>query len=125
MNYISFLIIFLAGISGIYLGIIGFREHSNIIRTAQKVSVIQIIKIATQDGVSTSLIFFAIIAFAGILDKGYIWSLQKFWGAVFVALMPGVIVTLGGVYKIYTDVVFRDILIKKYKDKDESKNHKD
>ena len=123
MCYFSFLIIFLAGISGLYLGVVGFREYTNITRTAEKVSALQIIRIAIRSGASGSLIFFAIIIFAGVLDKEYIWSLQKFMGAILVSLIPGIIIILGGVYQIHTTVVFRDMLIRKHKEKDKSENH--
>ena len=74
-------------------------------------------------GIASSLIFFAIISSTGLFDPGYIWSVQKFGGAIFVSLIPGAIVTLGGLYQIYTTVIFRDMLIRKYREKDKSENH--
>ena len=123
MNYVTFLLMFLAGITGLYIGVIGFREYTNITRTAEKVSVLQIIKNAAQFGIASSLVFLATISSASIFDPEYVWSLQKLWGAIFVSLIPGVIVTLGGMYQIYTTVIFRDILIRKYREKDKSENH--
>jgi hypothetical protein len=114
---------FLAGITGLYIGIIGFREYTNITRTAEKVSILQIIKIAVQFGIASSLVFFATISSASVFDTEYVWSLQKLEGAIFVSLIPGVIVVLGGVYQIYTTVIFRDILIRKYRGKDKPENH--
>jgi hypothetical protein len=81
------------------------------------VSVLQIIKIAARSGLSSSLVFFAILIFAGVLDEEYIWSLQKFGGAILVSSILGVIVILGETYQIYTTVLFRDMLIRKYKGK--------
>lgn len=123
MYYFSFLILFLAGISGLYLGVVGFREYTNITRTAEKISTLQVIKIATRLGMSSSLVFFAIMIFGGVLNEEYIWNLQKLGGSILVSLLLGVIVILGGAYQIYTTVVFRDILIKKYKEKDKPENH--
>jgi Na+/melibiose symporter-like transporter len=122
MHYFSFLIIFLAGISGLCLGVVGFRQYTNITRTDEKVSALQIIKIAARLGASSSLVFFAIMIFGGVLDEDYVWSLQKFGGAAVVSSILGVIVTLGGMYQIYTTVVFRDMLIKKYKKNDKPEN---
>ncbi len=118
MYYFAFLVIFLAGISGLYLGVVGFKEYTNITRTAEKLSVLQIIKIAVHFGISGSLILFTIIIFAGVLDETYIWSLQKIGGAILVSLIPGIIITLGATYQIYTTVIFRDMLIRKYREKD-------
>ena len=123
MYYFAFLLVLLAGISGLYVGVVGFREYTNITRTADKVSVLQIIKIAVQFGIASSLVFFATISSASFFDPEYVWSLQKVGGAVFVSLILGVIVTFGGVYQIYTTVIFRDILIRKYREKDKSENH--
>jgi hypothetical protein len=123
MNYVTFLLIFLTGITGLYIGIIGFREYTNITRTAEKVSVLQIIKNAAQIGIAGSLVFFATLSSASVFDPEYVWSLQKLWGAIFVSLILGVIVILGGAYQIYTTVIFRDILIRKYREKDKSENH--
>lgn len=123
MHYFGFLMILLAGISGLYLGVVAFREYTNITRTAEKVSVLQIIKIAARFSVAGSLIFFATIISASVLDEKYIWSLPKIGGAICVSLIPGIVIILGGVYQIYTTVVFRDLLIRKYKKKDKSKNH--
>ena len=124
MHYFAFLLMLLAGISGLYMGVVGFREYTNITRTAEKVSVLQIIKIAVQFGIAGSLVFFATISSASVFDPEYVWSLQKLGSAIFVSLIPGVIVTLGGVYQIYTTVIFRDILIRKYREKHKSENHK-
>lgn len=118
MNYLTFLLIVLAGVPGLYIGVIGFREYTNITRTVEKVSVLQIIKIAVKFGIATSLIFFATISSASLFDSEYIWSLQNFGGPILVALILGVIVTLGGVYQIYTTVIFRDLLIRKSQEKD-------
>ena len=123
MYYFGFLITLLAGISGLYLGVVAFREYTNITRTAEKVSVLQIIKIAARFGAAGSLIFFATIISASVLDEKYIWSLQKIGGAILVSLIPGIVIILGGAYQIYTTVVFRDLLIRKYKEEDKSENH--
>lgn len=125
MYYFNFFIIFLVGIGGLCLGVVGFREYTNITRTAEKVSALQIIKIALLFGVSGSLILFTVMIFAGVFDDEYIWSLQKLGNAFLVSLIPGIIIILGVVYQIYTTVVFRDMLIKKYKEKDKPENHND
>jgi cytochrome b subunit of formate dehydrogenase len=125
MYYFSFLIIFLTGISGLYLGIVEFREYTNITRTAEKVSTLQIIKMAARSGLSSSLMFFAFMLFAGVLEREYVWSLQKVGGAVLVSSLLGVVVTLGGAYQIYTTVIFRGMLIRKYQEKDKPENHDD
>jgi hypothetical protein len=123
MYYFVFLLVLLAGISGFYVGVVGFREYTNITRTAEKISILQIIKIAGQLGIASSLVFFATISSASFFDPEYVWSLQKLRGAIFASLILGVIVTLGGVYQIYTTVIFRDALIRKYRQKDKSENH--
>jgi hypothetical protein len=115
MNYLTFLLIVLAGIPGLAIGVIGFRAYTNLTRTTEKISVLQIIKIAVQFGIAGSLIFFATISSASLFDSEYIWSLQNLGGAIFVSLIPGIIVTLGGMYQIYTTAIFRDILIRKYR----------
>ena len=115
MYYFNFLIILFAGISGLYLGIVGFREYTNITRTAEKVSALQVIKIAARLGAASSLVFFAIMILGGVFNEEYIWSLLKLCSSILVSLLLGITVTLGGAYQIYTTAVFRDILIRKYK----------
>jgi len=110
-------IIFLAGASGLYIGIVGFRDYRNITITAEKVTVMQIIKISSYFGVASTLVFFAAIMCGGLFDKEYTWSLQRFGSAVLVSLFLGLINTLGGMYQVYTTVIFRDLLVKKYKGK--------
>ena len=95
MYYFAFLIIFLAGIGGLYLGIVAFRQYTNITRTAEKVSALQIIKIAARFSVSSSLVFFAMMIFAGVLNRESIWSLPKIGSAILASLLLGVIVILG------------------------------
>lgn len=115
--YLILFIIFLAGIGGLYLGVIGFRNYKNITMTAEKVSVMQIIKIASSFGVASTLVFFAVILSISVFDEKYIWNLQRFGGAILVSLIPGLLTTLGGIYQVYSTVIFRDLLIKKYEEK--------
>ena len=107
----------LAGIGGLSLGVIGFKNYRNITITSEKVSVIQIIKIASFFGVASTLVFFAVILSISVFDEKYVWSLQRFGGAILVSLIPGLLTTLGGIYQVYTTVRFRDLLIKKYEEK--------
>jgi len=120
MHFFSLPIMFLTGISGLYLGVVGFRQYTSTTRTAGKVSTLQVIKIAVCLGSSSSLVLSTIIIFGGVLDENYIWSLQKLGGVAFVALFLGVIVTAGTAYQIYTTVAYRDMLIRKYKTDDKS-----
>ena len=122
MHYFAFLLVLLTGISGLYVGVVGFREYTSITRTAEKVSILQIIKNAAQFEIASSLVFLATISSASLFDPEYVWSLQKIGGAIFLSLILGVIVTLGEVYQTYTTVVFRDMLIRKYREKDKSEN---
>jgi hypothetical protein len=122
MFYFSLLVVCLSGISGLYLGVLGFREYRRITRIADKVSILQVIKIAAMLGISTSLVFFAIMTFGGVISNDYMWSLPKLGASIVVSLILGIIVTLGGMYQIYTTVVFRDVLIRKYKAKDKPEN---
>lgn len=122
MFYFSLLAIALSGISGLYIGMLGFSEYRSITRTANKVSALQVIKIAAILGMASSLVFFAIMIFGGLIGDEYIWSLQKVGGSILVSLIPGIIVTLGAAYQIYTTVIFRDMLIRKYKAKDKPEN---
>ena len=122
MFYFSFLVICVSGISGLYLGTLGFRKYRSITRTAEKVSVLQILMIAAFLGISSSLVFFAIMILGGLVGKEYMWNLQKLGGSILVSLILGIIVTLGAAYQIYTTVIFRDMLIRKYKAKDKPDN---
>jgi|SRR5687768_10837512 len=115
--YFILFIIFLAGMGGLYLGVMGFRNYQNITITAEKVSIMQIIKIASSFGATGTLVFFAVILSASIFDEKYIWSPQRFGGAILVSLILGLFITLGGIYQVYTTVIFRDLLIKKYREK--------
>jgi hypothetical protein len=108
MYYFNFLVIILAGISGLYLGIFSFGEYTNITRTADKVSISQIIKMAARFGVSSSLVFFAIMLFGGVLEKDYIWNFQNIAGTLFISSILGVVVIIGATYQIYTTALFRD-----------------
>ena len=115
--YFILFIAFLAGIGGLYLGAIGYKNYKNITITAEEVSVMQIIKIASSFGGASTLVFLALIISMSVFDEKYIWSLQRFGGAILVSLIPGLLTTLGGIYQVYTTVIFRDLLIKKYKEK--------
>src|SRR5690349_149712 len=123
MAYFVFLLMLLAGSTGLYLGMLGFREYKSITRTAAQVSGLQIVKMAAAIGISSSLIFFAIIAVGSLINNEYVWSLPKLGSSILVALLPGVVVTLGSAYQIYTTVIFRDMLIRKYKVKVKSEQH--
>ena len=122
MFYFSLLVVCLSGISGLYLGVLGFRDYRRITRTADKVSGLHVIKIAAMLGMSTSLVFFAIMIFGGVIGKDNMWSLPKLGGSIVVSLILGIIVTLGGMYQVYTTVIFRDILVRKFKAKDKPEN---
>ena len=123
MHYFGLFIIILAGISGLYLGIVGFRQYTNITRTAEKVTTLQVIKIAARLSLASSLVFFATLNFGGVLDEDHIWSFYQLGGSALGSLIFGLLVSLGVAYQIYTTVVFRDMLIRKYKEKDKSENH--
>jgi hypothetical protein len=120
--YFTLLITLLAGMGGLYFGAVGLRDYSRITISANSVSLRQIIKISAYLGIASTLIFFVIITSMSIFDEKYVWSLQKFGGAVLIALIPGFVVTLGGLYQVYTTVKFRDLLIKKQKEKAKKSN---
>jgi hypothetical protein len=119
----SFLIIGVSVIGGLYLAMFGLGGYRTITQSANKVSVRQIISIAAYLGGSSSLIFFAIMIFGGVLDKEYMWSFQRLGGSIVISLIVGVIIMLGGAYQIYTTVVFRDLLIRKYKARNEPEDY--
>ncbi len=123
MSYIKFVFVSLASLLGVYVGISGFKEYISINKTAKKISFSRIVKIAVFFGLAAALILLAIILFAGVLQGNFVWSFSKIGSAVFLSLILGSIVTLGTMYQIYTTVIFRDMLINKYKEKDNSENH--
>jgi hypothetical protein len=118
MNYFIFLLTVVIGILGVSFGIAGFTRYTNITRTANKVSLLQIIIPAVQSGIASSLTFLAIISSLSLFDSEYIWDLQKIGGAIFISLTLGAFVTVGGIYQIYTTVHLRDTLIRKDRRKD-------
>ena len=115
--YINLLITLLAGIVGFYFGMVGLRDYRNITTNAEGVNLRHIMKISTYLGISSTLLFFAMIAFMSILDLNYVWNLQRFIGALLISSGAGLVVTLGSLYQVYTTVKFRDLLIKKYSEK--------
>jgi hypothetical protein len=125
MNYFIFLLTVVIGILGVSFGITGFTRYTNITRTANKVSLLQIIIPAVQSGIASSLIFFAIISSLSIFDSEYIWDLQKLGGAIFISLTLGTLVTAGGINHIYKTVILRDMLIRKYRGKDVPERYDD
>lgn len=120
MFWLNFLILLLAGIGGLYLGVVGFRKYRKITATDEKVSILQIIKIAACFGGAGSLIFLGIINFASLIDEEYLYSLQSIGNSIIICLILGFLITLGALYQIYTTVVFRDMLIRTFKKKDKS-----
>lgn len=125
MNYFIFLPTVVIGVLGVSFGIAGFTRYTNITKAANKVSLLQITIPAVQFGTASSLTFLAIISALGLFDLEYIWNLQKLRGAIFISLALGAFVTLGGIYQIYTTVLLRDMLIRKYRGKDVSESCND
>ena len=115
--YFILLIILLAGMGGLYFGTVGFTDYRNITIGANKVTYRRILKISAYLGIASTLLFFAIITSMSILDQKYVWDIPKIVVAIFVSSIPGLIVTIGALYQVYTTVKFRDLLIKKYKEK--------
>lgn len=122
MHYLSILLMVLGGALGFYIGIAGYRKYIHITRTAERVAILQILGVAVRFGIAGSLIFFTTISFVSARSPEYIWSFQSLVRAFLVSFIPGIIITLGTVYQVYTTVIFRDMLIRKYKERDESES---
>jgi nucleoside recognition membrane protein YjiH len=115
--YLILLTAFLAGISAFLVGAKGLKDYTHITYSAEKVTIKEIIKISAFLGMASMLGFFALILSVSIVDETYAWNFQKLVSAISVSLFLGLIVTLGGLYQVYTTVKFRDLLIKRYNPK--------
>ena len=115
--YFKLSITLLAGIAGLYFGTVGLRDYRNITHSAASVTFRRIMKTTAYLGIAGTLVFFALIAFLSILDENYVWNAQKFSGAILISSILGLVITLGGLYQVYTTAKFRDLLIKKYSEK--------
>lgn len=122
MHYLSILLMVFGGALGLYIGIAGYREYVHITRTAERVSVLQIIRVAVRFGIAGGLIFLTTTSFVSARSPEYVWSLQSLARAIFVSFIPGIIITLGTAYQVYTTVIFRDMLLRKYKKRDETES---
>jgi hypothetical protein len=106
------------GFSGIYLGFRVFKNFRYI--TKEDVKPRFLVSNSIIAGTSGFLIFFSIILTMGFLDETYIWNTNKFLGAIFISLIPGVIITIGSFIQAlmitgYKKAVF-DALKRKRKD---------
>lgn len=93
MRIFPLIITILTGTFGIYLGFRAFKNFRYM--TKGEVSLRFQIMNSIIAGVSGVLIFLSIIMAMGFLDRTYIWTVNKFLGAVFVSLIPGVIIGIG------------------------------
>ncbi|HJR78514.1 MAG TPA: hypothetical protein VJ821_00490 [Anaerolineales bacterium] len=108
---IPIIIVFLLCLGGIYLGGVAYREYRHITISNDTVSMKKLIGISALFGVSSTLLFLGIILMMGVVDENYIWSIQKFLGAILVSIIPGAVVTLGSMYQIYSTIKYRDTLM--------------
>jgi hypothetical protein len=67
------------------------------------------------------LIFFTIIITMGFLDQTYIWTTNKFYGAIGFSLIPGVIITIGSFIQSLMITGYKDLLQDYLRHKDKRK----
>jgi hypothetical protein len=106
------------GSMGFYLGYSWYRQHENIIRTADPVPMSQVLKISLMLGAAFGLFSFALVTIYGTFAENKTsWSFQEFLSLGIVSVAIAVIVLLGSIYQIITTVKYRDYLVDKYKAK--------
>lgn len=104
------------GLIGFYLGYSSYRQHGDITKTAERVPISQVLKIALISGIASGLVFFALVAILGTIAKNKTdWTFQEFLSLGVVSAAIGVVVFLGSTYQIRWTVKYRDYLIDKYK----------
>jgi hypothetical protein len=104
------------GLMGFYLGYSSYRQHGDITKTAEPVSMSQVLKIALISGFASGLVFFALVAILGTLAENKTdWTFQEFLSLGVVSAAIGVVVFLGSTYQIRWTIKYRDYLIDKYK----------
>jgi len=118
MKLFSIVITLLTGFVGVFLGFRAFKNFTYI--TKEEVKLRFLIMTSIIAGASGFLAFFSIIMIMGILDSSYIWSTNKFLGAIFISLIIGVIITLGSFVQGVLITGFRKKLLNVLKRNDEN-----
>jgi hypothetical protein len=120
MRFFSLAIALLAGFFGINLGFRAYKKF-RYLTTEGKVSIRYLVMNSIIAGGAGVLIFFSIIMAMGFVDETYIWNVDKIWGAIFVSLIPGGIITIGSFMQAIIITRYRRILIDTLK-QEEMKN---
>jgi hypothetical protein len=108
---VAIIAVLIIGLGGLYVGVVAYKAYSYITVSNDAISLKELVKISAFAGVSSTLLFLGIILVMGIIDGNYVWSIQKVFGAIVVSLIPGVITTLGSIYKVYSTIKYRDMLM--------------
>lgn len=116
----SIIVVLILCLGGLYIGAKAFKAYRYITVSNEAVSLKELMKISAFGGASSTLLFLGIVVVMGIIDKNYIWSIQKVLGAIVVSLIPGVITTLGSMYQLYSTIKYRDALMDSFKKESKS-----
>jgi hypothetical protein len=119
MQSLALFIAFLTGFLGIYLGFHAFKNFSQI--TRGEASLRQVIMNSIIAGSGGVLIFFTIIVIMGFLDKTYIWTIDRFYGAIVLSLIPGGLITIGSFIQSLTIIGYKGILFESLRKKNKDK----
>jgi ABC-type Fe3+ transport system permease subunit len=115
MQIISLIFLIVCGFAGLYLLFHFLREFNNL--TMKEVAFGRLLKNSIFGGIAGSLLFFCVIMIVGFLDKNYIWSFNKYLGALLISLIPGVIIFIGSLIQTGLVIQFRKVLVNFLKNK--------
>ena len=110
---------FIAGGSGLYLGLRVIKKFQSM--TLVKTPLLELILNSIMAGGAGSLIFFTITIIMGLLDKTYVWNMEKILGAILISLVPGGIIVIGSFIQAIGIIGYRRILFEDLKRKDRNK----
>lgn len=119
MRFFSLILAVITGSSGLYLGMRAYMNFVNMTRGEMPPG--GLVKNSIIAGGCGFLIFFAIIMTMGFLDETYVWTTDKFYGAIGFSLIPGVLVTIGSFIQSVMITGYKNILHDYLRQKDKRK----
>jgi hypothetical protein len=109
MPHFSLAIALLTGLAGIYLGFRVFKNFGNM--TKGEATFRYLLLSSVLAGGAGILIFFSLIVMMSFLDETYVWTVDRFLGAIIVPIILGGVITIGSFIQAMMITRYRSILL--------------
>ena len=115
MQIFSLAIALLSGSIGFYLGHRAFKNFGYL--SVNEFSFSYMVLTSILAGGAGTFMFFSIIMVMGFLDATYVWTVEKFLGAIVVSLILGGVIAIGSLGQAVWTSGYRKILLGAFKRK--------